>query len=77
MATFNYRIFLDDSELIAVEAALHHYRSICVAKLVEGAKAPYWAHRRSIDAVLSRLSSDRRMTSTSNFGTRRPAGGNE
>lgn len=78
MTTFSYRIILDDGELIAVQEALQHYRSVCEAKLAEGAGAPYWAHHRAIDAVISRLSADSRMTSTNNFGrTPPPAGGTE
>jgi hypothetical protein len=55
MTTFSYRLILDDSEMIALGEALKHYRSICEAKVAEGAGAPYWAHRQSIDAVMSRL----------------------
>jgi hypothetical protein len=31
MTTYVYRITLDDGELIAVQAALKHYREICKA----------------------------------------------
>jgi hypothetical protein len=72
MMTFSYRIIFNDSEMIAVEAALKHYRSICEAKLAEEAGAPYWAHRRAIDAVVGRLLADRQMMSTNNFRGCRP-----
>jgi hypothetical protein len=67
MTTYAYRITLNDSEAIAVQAALEHYRKICEAELAAGAGAPYWAHAHSIDAVLKRLSDDVVMTSTSSF----------
>ena len=67
MTTFAYRITLDDGEVIAVEAALEHYRKFCEAKLADGPQAPYWAHIRAIDAVLRRLLADTQMTSTSSF----------
>ncbi len=67
MTTYAYRITLNDSEAIAVQAALEHYRKFCEAELAAGPKAPYWAHAHSIDAVLPRLCADAMMTSTSSF----------
>ena len=67
MTTYAYRVTLDDSELIAVHEALTHYRAFCESELANGPKAPYWAHRRSIDAVLIRLSSDSKMMSTNSY----------
>jgi len=61
------RLTLNDSELIAVQAALEHYRKSCEVKLADGPQAPYWAHLRAIDAVLGRLFADTQMTSTSSF----------
>lgn len=67
MTTYAYRLTLNDSELIAVQAALEHYRKICESELSAEPQAPYWAHARAIDAVLGRLFADAQMTSTSSF----------
>jgi hypothetical protein len=66
-ASLACRITLNDSELIAVQEALGHYRKFCKAKLADGPQAPYWAYLRAIDAVLGRLFADTQMTSTSSF----------
>jgi hypothetical protein len=36
MTTYAYRIILNDSELIAVQVALEHYRKICESELSAG-----------------------------------------
>jgi hypothetical protein len=67
MTTYAYRIALDDSEIIAVREALTRYQSFWDEQLAQGPRAPYWAHRRSIEAVLNRLESNPQMASTSSF----------
>jgi hypothetical protein len=67
MTTYTYRIILNDSELIAVQAALEHYREFCESELSARPQAPYWAHAQAIGAVLGRLFGDAQMTSTSSF----------
>lgn len=74
MTTYAYRITLNDSELIAVQEALGHYRNFCESKLVDGPQAPYWAHLRAIERVLGRLFADTQMTSTSSFCRPKDAG---
>ncbi len=65
MTTYQYRVTLNDSESIAVQEALRHYRKFCESKLAAGPVAPYWAHLQAIDAILGRLHADTQMTSTS------------
>jgi hypothetical protein len=67
MTTYSYRVTLNDSECIAVKEALEQYRNFCESKLADGPRAPYWAHRQAIDAVLDRLFANAQMTSTSSF----------
>ena len=67
MTTYAYRIILNDSELIAVQAALEHYRKVCELEMLAGPREPYLAHARAVDAVLGQLFADAQMTSTSSF----------
>jgi hypothetical protein len=65
MTTYIHRLTLGDGDLIALEAAISRYIDTCRAELVNGPKAPYWAHLRSLEDIQSRLYSDSAMTSTS------------
>jgi hypothetical protein len=65
MTSYGFRIALYDSDLTAVEIALENYRKICEAEMSAGRQSPYWAHAKSIDAVLRRLHAAVEMTSTS------------
>ena len=67
MTTYSHKIILDDGEIITLKSALEHYRDVCRAELASGPKAPYWAHARSIDAIMGRLYDDVQMTSTNSF----------
>lgn len=67
MTTYSYRVTFNDSECIAVKEALEQYRNFCEFKLADGPRAPYWAHRQAMVAVLGRLFADTQMTSTSSF----------
>lgn len=71
MTTYAYRITLNDSESIMLEAALKLMIEHCQKKLDEGASAPYWAHRESAKDVLSRLNDDVKQTSGNNFFKRK------
>ena len=74
MTTYAYRIIPNDSELIAVQATLEHYRKVFESEMSAGPRAPYWVHARAIDAVLGRLFADTQMTSTSSFCWLKDAG---
>ena len=72
MTTFIHRITLSDSESIALEAALHLMMTHCNEKLAAGEKAPYWAHRSSVEAILGRIHDDSIQTSGNNFDLGNP-----
>ena len=68
MTTYSYTITLDDSEHIALEAALKLMIEHCEAMLSKGAGAPFWAHRQSCQQISEKLhSATPLMTSTNNF----------
>lgn len=67
MTTYNFKIILDDSEAIMLQAALKLMIKHCEDKLDEGKKAPYWAHRRSAQSVLDKLFENTFQTSGNNF----------
>jgi len=67
MTTYAYRITLNDSESIMLEAALELMIAHCEKKLKAGAGAPNWAHRHSARAVLARLYKDTELTSWNTF----------
>lgn len=71
MTTFEYTITLDDSEAIMLEDALHLMIKHCQQKLDEEAGAPYWAHRKSAQDVLSRLNGNITRISGNNFSKRK------
>lgn len=65
MTTYAYTLTVNDSECIALKAALELMIQHCEDQLAAGADAPYWAHERSCTAMLRRLYSNTTMTSTS------------
>ena len=71
MTTYSYSVILNDSDVIAVEAALRMYIKYCDEQLRNGPRAPFIAHRLHAEQILSRLSSNATMTSTSSFISRR------
>lgn len=72
MTTYSYSITINDSQRIALEAALRLMIEHCETKLQENAGAPYWAHRQSCEEMLERLRHSKpTMTSTNNFGNMR------
>ena len=48
MTTYSYNFTFDDSEMIALEAALNFYVDHCNVQLEDGPCCPFWAHRESI-----------------------------
>lgn len=65
MTTYIHRLTLDDSDIIALGAAIDRYIDTCKAELADGPKAPYWAHLTSLEGIKARLYGDSTMTSTS------------
>jgi hypothetical protein len=65
MVTYQYTLTIDDSQRIALEAALNLMIEECKAKLAVGEGALYWEHRKSCIEMLEKLrSTPREMTST-------------
>lgn len=68
MTTYRHTITLDDGQRIALEAALHIMIKHCDDQMLEGPKAPFWAHRKSCREIMSKLlGSTPAITSTSYF----------
>ena len=67
MTTYTHSITFNDGESIMLEAALKLMIKHCNKNLEKGAKAPYWAHKRSAQSVLERLYDDTIQTSGNNF----------
>ena len=67
MTTFSYNLVLNDSEAIMLKAALELMITHCQEKLDSDAGAPYWAHKRSAQSVLSKLYANTIQTSGNNF----------
>ncbi len=55
MTSYRYTIELDDSETIALEAALRLMEDYCKMQLSDGPKAPYWAYQQSVRSLLEKL----------------------
>ena len=71
MTTYSHTITLNDSEYIAISAALELMIEHCNAQLADGPVAPFWAHRQSCQTILGKLrSATPTMTSTNTFGKR-------
>ena len=68
MTTYAHTITLNDSQRIALEAALILMIKNCDEQMKGGAQAPYWAHKKSCQEIWSDLiSGTPQMTSTSSF----------
>lgn len=75
MTTYSHTLTINDSQRIALEAALELMIEHCEAKLAAEAGAPYWAHRKSCDEMLEKLrTTEPVMTSTNNFDRLRGRG---
>jgi hypothetical protein len=67
MTTYSHTLTVNDSECLALQAALKLMIEHCEAQMKDGPRAPYWAHKQSCIQMLDRLFKDARMTSTSSF----------
>ena len=67
MTTYRYSIDVNDSEMIALSAALEMYLRHCNEQLAEGPKAPYFAHRQSILDIQKHIRDKPTRTSWSSF----------
>ncbi len=73
MTTFAYKIILDDSEAIMLEAALKMMIENCNKELAlaksngESPKPPFWSHKHTAERVLQKLHSNLLKTSSNNF----------
>lgn len=69
MTTYSHTISVNDSEYIALTAALALMIDHCNEQLAAGAAAPFWAHRHNCEGILRKLrSASPVMTSTNTFG---------
>lgn len=74
MTTYSHTLTINDSQRIALEAALKLMIRHCESKLAERAGAPYWAHKKSCEEMLGILrNAEPQMTSWNTFG-RTPEG---
>jgi len=69
MTTYQYKLTLDDSEMIALTEALNMYLAHCSKQLADGPKAPYLAHQQSIERIQAKLFDNTRQISGSNFAS--------
>lgn len=68
MTTFSYTITLDDSESIALEAALDLMIDQCKQRIEAGEGAPHIAHLHNCERIRQKLrSSTPQMTSANNL----------
>jgi len=67
MTTYAYTLTLSDSEMLALDAAIEHYRAFCRQQLASGEGCPYWAHARSMEAIGARLFGNAQLMSTNSF----------
>ena len=55
MTIYSYSLAIDDSQKLALEAAVKLMIDHCEEKLSEGAGAPFWAHKQSCGKILEKL----------------------
>jgi len=67
MNAYKYELSLNDSEIIALEAALMMYQQHCSERLADGPKTPYWAHKKSIETIQAKLYANTSQISGNNF----------
>ena len=72
MTQYSYQPTLNDSEVIALMAAIAHYMKHCIEKTADGASAPYFAHMSTLPKVMNKLSTPTGITSTYIPPGRRP-----
>jgi hypothetical protein len=64
MTQYSYQPTLNDSEVIALMAAMTHYLHHCIEKTLDGSSAPYLAHMRTLPKVMQKLSTPGGTVST-------------
>ena len=55
MTTYQHNLTLNDGEMIMIQSALLRMIVHCEANLLDGIKAPYWAHKIYATDVFNRL----------------------
>jgi hypothetical protein len=55
---YSFTINLTESELIALEAAIEHYRDVCVKAQSDGPKEPYFVHVLDMNEVTKKQQRD-------------------
>lgn len=63
MTTYSYQLVLDDSERVALDAALELLFERCEKELANGPCAPYWAWRENAKSIQEKLSRNMQQTS--------------
>jgi hypothetical protein len=58
MTTYRYKLPRDDSEMIALQAAITHYRDVCLQEIAKESGAPYWAHNEALQRISLNFSRD-------------------
>ena len=67
MTTYQHNLTLNDGEMIMIQSALLRMIVHCEANLLDGIKAPYWAHKIYATDVLNRLFDNSIQMSGNNF----------
>ncbi|MFV8837720.1 hypothetical protein [Salinimicrobium soli] len=67
MSTYSYTITFTVTEIIMLRSALLQMIANCDEHLKDGPTAPYWAHKRSAEAVLKKLYNNVEQVSGNNF----------
>ena len=69
MTTYQHNLTLSDGEMIMIQSALLRMIVHCEANLLDGIKAPYWAHKIYATDVFNRLFDDSIQMSGNNFAS--------
>lgn len=69
MTTWSYTIQLNDSERIALDAALELLQAKCDLQIAKKQGAPYHAHLVSIASIQHKLATGAEQVSGNTFGT--------
>ena len=67
MTTYQHNLTLNDGEMIMIQSALLRMIVHCEANLLDGIKAPYWAHKIYATDVFNRLFDNSIQMSGNNF----------
>jgi hypothetical protein len=58
MTSYSFGLRINDSEMIALQAAIAHYADHCRSKIQERSGAPYHAHVHTLEEISRRLFDD-------------------